>query len=114
MTIGYGHVIRAGEMFDEITPDEADDLLVADLGDAERAVSRLVKVPLNQNQFDALVSWTFNLGAGNLEKSTLLKKLNSGDYGAAKAEFAKWIYAAGKAVGGLARRRDAEAKLFGG
>ena len=71
-----------------------------------------MKVPLNQAQFDALVSFAFNLGAGALETSTLLKKLNAGKYAAVPQEFEKWVKAGGKTLPGLVRRRTAEAQLF--
>lgn len=78
----------------------------------EPAVARYVQVPLNQRQFDALVDFAYNAGAQNLRTSTLLKKLNAGDYAGAGAEFGKWVMAGGKALPGLVRRREAERKLF--
>ena len=84
----------------------------ADLLDTCRDVAALVEVPLSDNQFAALVSFTFNLGRGNLAKSTLLKKLNDEDYDGAGAEFPKWNKASGKALAGLTRRREAEQELF--
>lgn len=78
----------------------------------EKGVSDLVKVPLNQNQFDALVSFAFNLGLGNLKSSTLLKKLNASDYIGASKEFERWNRAGGKVLNGLTRRRIAERDLF--
>lgn len=74
---------------------------------------RNVKVPLSQGQFDALTSFTFNLGAGALASSTLLKKLNAGDCAGAQKEFGRWVHAGGEVLQGLVRRRAAEAKLFG-
>jgi lysozyme len=71
-----------------------------------------VHVPLTQNQFDALVSFVFNLGVGNFRTSTLLKKLNAGDNDGAAQEFGRWIHAGGKALPGLVRRREAERALF--
>lgn len=111
MTIGVGHIngVQGGDI---ITEDQADDYLRDDLGTAESAVSRLVKVPLNQCQFDALVSFTFNLGAGALASSTLLKKLNAGDYGASGDEFLRWNRAGGRIMAGLTKRRMAERMLF--
>jgi GH24 family phage-related lysozyme (muramidase) len=76
------------------------------------AVARLVKVPVNDNQFAALVSFTYNLGVGALTSSTLLKKLNSGEVDVAANEFLKWDHAGGVAVKGLTRRRQAERALF--
>lgn len=110
-TIGYGHTggVNPGDIIDEIT---AESLLRKDVAVSESAVSRLVSVPLNQHQFDALVSFVFNLGAGNFRTSTLLKKLNAGDYSGAADEFSRWINAGGKPLPGLARRREAERLLF--
>ncbi|MCJ2030709.1 lysozyme [Methylobacterium sp. J-043] len=95
-----------------ITQAEADDILARDLVRFEDAVARLVRVPVTQNQFDALVSFAFNLGEGNLGSSTLLKKLNAGDYDGAADQFARWNKAKGKVLTGLTRRRAAEADLF--
>ena len=114
-TIGYGHThgVRSGET---ITPEEAEDLLRKDLQDCEAVVERLVKVDLTQNQFDALVSFVFNLGQGNFSSSTLLRKLNRGEYESAAEEFIRWNKARVdgelKALPGLTRRRTAEAALF--
>ncbi|MCA1988006.1 MAG: lysozyme [Desulfarculus sp.] len=112
-SIGYGHVILAGEHFDEpISREQGEDLLRGDLAIAEEAVGRLVTAPLNENQFSALVSFTFNVGQGNLQKSTLLKMLNAGDYSGAAEQFGRWIYADGKPLEGLKIRREMEAALF--
>lgn len=110
-TIGYGHTRTAfpGMIIDR---DEAEALLRDDLSDAERAVSRLITVPLNDNQFAVLVSFTFNLGFGNLEKSTLRRKLNAGEYEAVPTELMKWVNAGGKRLQGLVNRRAAEAGLW--
>jgi len=111
-TIGYGSTgahVRAGMT---ISQAEADALLVADLARFERAVEQLVKVPLSDGQFAALVSFAFNVGEGALQKSTLLKKLNAGNYDAAPGELAKWVNAGGKKVQGLVNRRAAEAGLW--
>lgn len=110
-SIGYGHT-RGVMPGDRITEDEAEDLLRQDTREAEQSVHRLVSVKLAQNQFDALVSFTFNLGAGALQRSTLLKRLNAGDYQAAAEEFLRWVYAGGKRLSGLIRRRAAEKALF--
>lgn len=114
-TIGYGHtksadLLRAKGL--EISEEEGEELLKHDIKIFERAVRRLVKVDLTQNQFDALVSFTFNLGAGNLKKSTLLRKLNTGDYEGAAEEFPKWVRANGRILGGLVTRRKEERALF--
>ena len=97
---------------DKITQAQADQYIANDVATFERAVNMLVNVPLNQNQFDALVSFTYNLGATNLSASTLLKKLNSKDYNGAAGEFQKWNKAGGKVMTGLVRRRKAEMELF--
>ena len=110
-TIGYGHTKDVWE--DRlIIKSTADRLLAEDLAEFEEYVNTLVKVPLTQNQFDALVSWTFNLGPTNLTESTLLKKLNAGDYDAVPDEIRRWNKAVGEVLEGLVRRREAEAALF--
>jgi lysozyme len=115
-TIGIGHTTAAGppevKQGMKITEKEAREMLVRDLAKYESAVNRLVKVPLTANQYGALTSFTFNLGEGNLAKSTLLKKLNAGDYAGAAKEFPRWNKAGGKVMNGLTRRRKAEAELF--
>lgn len=111
-TIGYGHVGRDVPPGLTITQAQADELLEADLQGAERAVNTFVKVPLTQNQFDALVSFTYNVGAGNLEHSTLLSLLNQGAYVGASAQFLAWDRAGGVISSGLTRRRLAERDLF--
>ena len=126
-TIGWGHAIVVGKDFlrgkenkakafalypGGLTIPEAETLLRADVMDKCRDVDSLVKVSLNDNQYAAIVSFTFNLGVGNLKQSTLLKKLNAGDFEGAANEFAKWNKAGGKVLAGLTRRRAAEAELF--
>ncbi|MES2637423.1 MAG: lysozyme [Pseudomonadota bacterium] len=113
-TIGYGHLILPHESFGKITESEAVRILVKDLSSAENSVNNAVKVPLTQNQYDALVSFVFNVGGGAFRRSTLLKKINSGELAAAKTEFLKWVNAGGKRVQGLVNRRVADAKLFEG
>lgn len=114
LTIGHGHTSAAGipkvREGMRISDKEAEDILKKDLGKFEDRVSRLVKVPLTDNQFAVLVSFDFNTGA--LHKSTLLKKLNAGDYDAVPAELMKWVNAGGKRVQGLVNRRAAEAGLW--
>ena len=111
-TIGYGHTgdVRGGQV---ITQSQADDLLKQDLRRFEIAVRKLAKVPLTQNQFDALVSFAYNVGEAALSRSTLLRKLNAGDLAGTKLEFAKWNKGGGKVLAGLTRRRADEANLFG-
>ena len=115
-TIGYGHTTAAGPPVVKrgmrITAQEADAILRGDVVKVENYVTILTHVPLTQNQFDALVSFTFNLGPGNLERSTLRKKLNAGDYKGAADEFHSWKYGGGKVMPGLVKRRAAEARLF--
>ena len=111
-TIGYGHTKTAHE--DKlIIKSTADRLLAEDLVEFEKYVEKYVTVSLTQNQFDALVSWTFNLGPGNLKESTMLKKLNQGLYEEVPDEMRRWNKAGGEVLEGLVRRRDAEAELFG-
>lgn len=113
-TIGYGHTadVHRGDRIDE---DTAEDFLREDLESAEGAVGKYVRVPLKQWQFDALVSFTFNLGAGNLYSSTLLKKVNRNpDDPAIRQEFEKWVYAGGRVLQGLVDRRKAEADMYFG
>ncbi len=110
-TIGVGHTKNVC-MEHTITMEQADALLRADLADAEKAVNQYVGVPLTQNQFDALVSFTFNLGAGALLGSTLLSLLGKGNYLGAAEQFGRWNRAGGKVLLGLARRRAAERELF--
>lgn len=111
-TIGYGHALRKGESFSHITEDEALELLAQDMQSAAAAVDRLIRVPLNDNQLSALISWTFNLGSGALQRSTLRMRLNRGEYWAVPMEMMKWTRARGRVVKGLVRRRQAEAALW--
>lgn len=115
-TIGVGHTSRAGPpkvtKGMKITRAQADEILSRDLAAFEAAVSKAVKVPLNQNEFDALVSLAFNIGAGAFAKSTLVKKLNAGDRAGAANAFLSWNKAAGKVMKGLTKRREDERRLF--
>lgn len=116
-TIGYGHLITEAnkeQFLDGVDEDEALELLRQDVGVAERAVLRLISVPLTQGQFDALVSFTFNLGAGALQRSTLRRKVNREEHDDVPAEFMKWVWAGGRKLKGLANRRKAEAKTYSG
>jgi len=111
-TIGYGHTgvdVKPGL---RISAAQAEALLAADLVKFEQGVARLVTFVLNQHQFDALVSFSFNLGLGSLKNSTLLKLLNAGDVTAAAEQFLRWDKAGGGQVAGLLRRRQAERTLF--
>lgn len=112
LTIGYGHTgpdVKPGMV---INAAQATDLLKKDLEKFVTAANKLIKVEVTQGQFDACVDLMFNIGEGAFGKSTLLKKLNAGDYVGAHDEFVKWCYAGGKVVPGLLRRRQAEQKMF--
>lgn len=114
-TIGYGHVVLAHEREQfaaGITQAEATEDLRKDVGIAERAVLRLISVPLKDGRFDAPVSFTFNLGAGALQRSTLRRKVKAGEHESVPAELMKWVWAAGKKLPGLVRRRKAESKVY--
>jgi lysozyme len=112
-TIGYGHKLLPSENYlGGITEPEARDLLARDTAAAEQAVTRFVRFPLSQGQFDALVDFVFNLGAGRLATSTLLRELNDGNVGAAALEFLRWDHCGGKENSGLKARREAEMRLF--
>ncbi len=110
-SIGYGHT-RTVRSAMQITEAQADQLLDEDLSLFERAVSRLVTVPLTDNQFSALVCFAFNVGVGNLEASTLLRLLNRGWYEQVPAQLMRWNRVKGEAMGGLSRRRAAEGALW--
>lgn len=115
-TVGYGTIKYPNgtrvKRSDKITQAQADEYMANDVSVFERAVNRLVKVPITQNQYDALVSFTYNLGETNLSTSTLLRKLNSKDYKGAAEQFERWNRAGGKVMNGLTRRRIAEKELF--
>lgn len=100
------------EDFREFSMEEVDDILKRDLERFERGVDRLITVPLRQNQFDALVSFSFNLGLGTLQRSTLRQKVNRGDFEGAADEFLKYVMAGGKVFRGLVIRRTDERNLF--
>ena len=112
-TIGYGHRIARKEAFEDgISEAEAEALLAADVRQAELTVGRLVRVALTQGQFDALVDFCFNLGAGRLGASTLLKELNAGRHEAAGEQLLYWVYAGGEMNKALKARREAEYQLW--
>lgn len=116
-TIGYGATYypndKAVTLKDTpITEKQADEMLSFMLVKYENAVSRYVSVPLTQNQFDALVSFCYNVGQSNLLSSTLLKKLNNKDYEGASNEFLKWNKSGGKVLQGLVNRRKDEREVF--
>lgn len=111
-SIGYGHLIKPGEGLTYVTQDQAVELLAQDVADAERTVRNAVTVPLTQNQFDALVSFTYNVGSGAFRGSTLLRLLNAGDYQGAAAQFPRWVNASGQVNASLVQRRQIEQQLF--
>ena len=112
-TIGYGHLITPSESFpDGIAEPQAATILACDVQAAEQAVARLVKVALTQGQFDALVDFCFNLGAGRLAGSTLLRELNAGHHDAAAQQLFVWDHAGGVVNSGLKVRRQAEFELW--
>lgn len=115
LTIGWGHTNHHGRQFDANavwTQAECDAEFLTDMAHFESVVHKLVKVQLNQDQFDALVSFAYNLGEGNLGQSTLLKKLNAGDFAGAAQEFPRWNKGDGKVLPGLVRRRASESLMF--
>ena len=112
-TIGYGHRLLHPESFSNgIDEVQAERILVYDVREAEQAILRLVKVPLTQGQFDALVDFCFNMGEGKLAASTLLKDLNAGRYDAAQEQLLRWDHAGLQENAGLRARREAEAELW--
>lgn len=113
-TIGYGHKLGLTETYTTITKNQAAQLLAEDVAGAEAAVNRFVDVALSQAQFDALVSFVYNVGAGAFSRSTMLQKLNSGDYSGAALQFARWNIAGGKVSSGLSNRRAQEVAMFNG
>lgn len=120
-TIGYGTLVhlgpRNGELrewpyLDGINRAEAEQLLQAHVQQIEGSLERLVKVALNQAQFDALVAFIYNVGLGTFSRSTLLKKLNAGEYAAVPSELMRYVYAGNKPAAGLVARRTREAELW--
>ena len=114
-TIGYGHVMRPGECFQEpIDEQYAHGLLMKDVKWAEQAVGAVTRIPLMQYQFDALVCLAYNIVAEALARSTLIKLLNNNDISGAKAQFYRWDKVKGTRIHGLTLRREREAKVFAG
>lgn len=112
-TIGYGHVVKDEEDFSAgIDEAQAEELLRQDAQIAERAVLRLINVPLTDGQFDALVSFNYNLGGGALQRSTLRRKINREEHAEVPEQFMRWVWAGGRKLKGLVRRRAAEAGLY--
>ena len=112
-TIGYGHTKDVKEG-DRINKDEANYLLEEEMIEYEGYINDIVEVPLEQNQFDALTSWVYNLGSSNLMSSTMLTLLNEGKYDEVPQQIKRWNKAGGKVLDGLVLRREAEALLFEG
>lgn len=110
-TIGYGHTegVTEGQT---ITPIQAEEYLKADIVKYENAINVLVKVPINQNQFSALVSFVYNIGVSAFENSTLLRLLNDRNYNEASNQFDRWVYGGTNKLQGLVNRRKAERELF--
>lgn len=111
-SIGFGHLIQPGEDLTYVTQEQATALLAQDVASAQQTVQGAVTVPLTQNQFDALVSFVYNVGAGAFRASTLLRLLNAGDYAGAAAQFPRWINASGSPSPALVARRGDEQRLF--
>ena len=110
-TIGFGHTKDVKEG-DKINKEEADYLLQEEMIEYESYINDFVEVPLNQNQFDALCSWVYNLGPTNLKNSTMLRVLNEEKYADVPQEIKRWNKAGGEVLDGLIKRREAEAKMF--
>jgi lysozyme len=114
-TIGFGHRLLHPESFPKgVDEEQAEQILAGDVREAEEAITRLVKVPLTQGQWDALVDFVFNLGSGRLAGSTLLKILNQGRYNEAMEQLLLWDHADGQQIASLTERRQAEADLWRG
>jgi len=113
-TIGYGHTGRGVVSGLGITQDQAAAFLASDIAGVATFVNQAVTVPLQQNQFDALVDFAFNLGRAALAGSTLLKEVNAGNFAGAAGQFPLWDHAGGQVVAGLLRRRNAEQAMFQG
>ena len=112
-TIGYGHTAGVSDG-DTCTQEEAETMLAEDLVEFEDYVKNYVEFELQQNEFDALVAWTYNLGPKNLSESTLLKELNAGNLEEVPRQMKRWNRAGGEVLDGLIRRREAESRLFKG
>jgi lysozyme len=111
-TIGYGTTRGVKMSMGAITEDKAREYLMFDLSDANKTINNLVKPLINKNQKIALLSFVYNVGAGNFKSSTLLRRINAKKWDEAAWQFKKWVYAGGKVLKGLIRRREAESALF--
>ena len=114
LTIGYGHKLLPSDSYKIISPEKAQQILENDLRRIERLVLKYINVGINDDQFAALVSFTLNVGAAALQRSTLRQKINYGYYEDGAKEFLKWVYAGGRKIMGLVRRRRLESELFSG
>jgi lysozyme len=114
LTIGYGHVVRSQEEKTLLHVDvpQAEQLLMHDVANVERALGRLITVPLRQSQFDALVSFTFNVGTAALQRSTMRRVINREEHEAVTDQLMRWVWAGGRKLAGLMQRRRAEAQLY--
>lgn len=117
-TIGYGHkILETDDIYpygekNLITNEEAENILLRDISWAERCVNANVSAPLTQNQYDALISFVYNVGCGNFEQSMMLKLINDGDFETASEEFKRWVYSKGRYIAGLENRRTKERQTF--
>lgn len=109
-TIGYG-TTKGVKMGDKTNRQEAKAFLVRDASVMAKQMQSLIKVPLYQYEWDAYLSFTYNVGIGNFRSSTLLKKLNAGDYSGACSQLKRWVYAGGRKLPGLVKRREAEYRM---
>ena len=113
LSIGYGHLLKDGERYEDgITDEEATELLEQDIQEAEQVVEGMVTVDLTQNQFDALVSFVYNIGGDQFARSTLVKLLNQGMYEEVPKQMARWNKSNGKVLKALVRRRKIEGERF--
>ena len=112
LTIGYGHKLLPSDPYKIITQEKAVQILENDLRRMERSVLKYINVEINVDQFAALVSFTFNVGSAALQRSVLRQKINYGHYDDGAKEFLKWVYAGGRKIMGLVRRRNLESNLF--
>lgn len=110
-TIGYGHT-KGVAMGLTCTEEQAEVWLDEDCDHAERAVNQFTRVPMNQGQFNVLVSFVFNVGVGAFRRSTLLQEINEGNYKGVPAQLKRWVYQDGEVLNGLVRRRKMEAEMF--
>ena len=111
-TIGYGHIVNDNEFIEEIDEKKGEMLLSIDIEQSRKSVLKFISAELTQGQFDALISFTFNLGGGALQRSGLRRKINRGEHEEVPREFMRWIHAGGVKLSGLIRRREAEVELY--